>query len=215
MRINSGEGLNAAGIPVKSASGQGKGTGIRKQGQIVPQEGNIGIRNLSERSQIDALILAQVSKNVIDKAIVISSRLRSMAGEALMTGNIDNDEVQTELSRIQGTISQHGERVFTPTSENTGVREEFLQNARNVESLGQRMLEGRTDESVTAGLDRVVNNFQGLAERTGGTAAGAEINSTQADDMIARLTGEIVSNSEKFMNAQGNINSANAKILTN
>jgi hypothetical protein len=59
----------------------------------------------SEKRLSEALSMVQTAHSVIQKAMSISSRLRSMAGEYIATGKADNDELNRIISEIKSYTS--------------------------------------------------------------------------------------------------------------
>jgi len=64
-----------------------------------------------EKSLIDALAIAQSSRELVQKALNISSRLMSLASEAMVTGRVNMDELSSQMSSINGSMGSYGERV--------------------------------------------------------------------------------------------------------
>ncbi len=209
MKIQGSESLINS-ISLKQSSANASAT--RKTTKGMPQEGTMPT---SVRKNVEAMVLAQISKSVIDKAIAISSRLRSMAGQALATGVIDNEEVQTELSRMQGTISQYGEKIFTPAPDVGEVKEQFIENAQRVQEIGENILVGKYREEDLAKLDRAVDNFRELGETKLGRNPEIPMERPEAEKLTRGITTGIVSDSRSFLEAQGNLSSFSAKLATN
>ena len=63
---------------------------------------------------IDALAIAQSSRDLVQKALNISSRLMSLASEAMITGRVNMDELAGQMSSINGSMGNYGERVSVP-----------------------------------------------------------------------------------------------------
>jgi hypothetical protein len=67
-----------------------------------------------EKSLIDALAIAQSSRELVQKALNVSSRLMSLASEAMITGRVNMDELSSQMSSINGSMGSYGERVNVP-----------------------------------------------------------------------------------------------------
>ena len=76
----------------------------------------LGSRISSNRSIGDALTLARISQSLIQKAIIISSRLMNLASEAMTTGKIDTEEVDLAVNEINSSISTYGSEITTPVT---------------------------------------------------------------------------------------------------
>lgn len=82
---------------------------VAGEGQrIVSLQGNTAARiagHLSrEKSLGDALAIAQTARSLIQKAMVLSSQLRNIAAEAMVTGKTDYRELNTTMSEIRGSL---------------------------------------------------------------------------------------------------------------
>lgn len=67
-----------------------------------------------EKSLVDALAIAQSSRELVQKALNISSRLMSLASEAIITGRVNMDELSSQMSSINGSMVNYGESVTVP-----------------------------------------------------------------------------------------------------
>lgn len=206
-------------VNVDSAAGHSRNTISGRSGNIGAS--NIaGIGNLSaKRTQLDALIIAQVSKNVLDKALVISSRLKSIASAAFLTGRIDNEEVMTQLSHIQGTMSQYGERVLTPISDKSNSRGEFLENAERVRVFGEKLAKGDLEKEDLKQIDESIGNFKKSSRNANlsvqSDLAYVSLDRKSSQDNVKEVSSGISREPESYMMVQGNITLANAKFITN
>ena len=99
--INSGKSLTSAAKP------ENRNSDSRIQNEVTR-----GLQR--ERSQIDALIIAQVSRDLIQKAITVSARLQSVASQAFTTGEVDTFEVRKQVSFIEADIADYGGVMSSP-----------------------------------------------------------------------------------------------------
>ncbi len=209
MRISSGDSL-INNIPLKQSRenmpSANSGKGGTARAATAPS---------SMRRNVEAMVLAQISKSVIDKAIAISSRLRSMAGRALATGEIDNEAVRTELSRMQGTVSQYGEKIFIPGPQGVENQKQFTENAQKVQEIGDKMLAGNHSKDNVLELDNVLGDFTKLRGPDSQKDAKVAMKPGEAEKFVAGITAGIVSDSKSFMEVQGNLNKLSAKLATN
>lgn len=67
-----------------------------------------------DKSVIDALAIAQSSRELVQKALNVSSRLMSLASEAMTTGRVNVEEVSTQVSVINGSMGSYGESFTVP-----------------------------------------------------------------------------------------------------
>ncbi|MBN1533721.1 MAG: hypothetical protein JXA20_13715 [Spirochaetes bacterium] len=87
---------------------------IQQERTQVRIDQSISDRLTMERSLNDALSITQMSHTLLQKAMVVSSRLRSVAEQTIISGKTDSGELQTALAEIQGAMQQYGERVAAP-----------------------------------------------------------------------------------------------------
>jgi hypothetical protein len=78
-----------------------------------------------EKSLRDALSITQMSQNLIHKAIMISSKLRGIASEAISTGRIDANEVSAIISDMNSSIKFFGESIAGPAQSVGVIRSEI------------------------------------------------------------------------------------------
>lgn len=103
--------------------------GLRPPGNVLPRSSttnrsmdvsdakvaqDVIVKMQRERSLIDALAIAQSSRELVQKALNISSRLLSLASEAMITGRVNMDELSSQMSSINGSMGSYGERVAVP-----------------------------------------------------------------------------------------------------
>jgi hypothetical protein len=87
----------------------------RQQEQMqVRIDQSITDRLTMERSLNDAMSITQMSHTLLQKAMVVSSRLRSVAEQTIVSGRTDSGELQTAMAEIQGAMQQYGERIAAP-----------------------------------------------------------------------------------------------------
>jgi len=95
-------------VPRSSAGSRSINTSDAKVAQ------DVIVKMQREKSFIDALAIAQSSRELVQKALNISSRLMSLASEAMITGRVNMDEVSTQMSSINSSMGGYGERVSVP-----------------------------------------------------------------------------------------------------
>jgi len=103
--------------------------GLRPPGNVLPRSSttnrsmdvsdskvaqDVIVKMQREKSLIDALAIAQSSRELVQKALNISSRLMSLASEAMITGRVNMDELSSQMSSINGSMGSYGERVNVP-----------------------------------------------------------------------------------------------------
>ncbi len=182
-----------------------------------------------ERSLGDALNIAQMSQNVIQKAISISLRLRNIATGAIVTGSINTQALNETLTDIRSTMSAYGEQVPNPVQpaaapsvkiiEMPDIRNalasvrdiagdidkgEYNQNKRLEaahRNLSELLTDYRISESRITGLMR---------ETTDGFSPPSRFRSGELAGQIKTI---IQNNPDSALYAQGNINHTAAERL--
>ncbi len=178
-----------------------------------------------ERVQIDALIIAQVSRDIIQKAIAISSRLQSVASEAFTTGKIDIQEVQNQVSFIEKDIADYGNTLSTPVNiplpDQSQKENTFIEQFNRLKNSGQDMLAGEKinpkifgeiTENLTREYDSLgksIDAYYSGLKITNRGSAGADAAETAGNS----LSHSIGQNPVQALYAQGNLNQEIAKNL--
>jgi hypothetical protein len=171
-----------------------------------------------ERAQIDALIIAQVSRDLIQKAITVSARLQSVAAEAFTTGEVDTFEVRKQVSFIEADIADYSGMTASPvkvpipeqTERGAGLGEEY----NRLIGSGRELLNGeRVDPQVFKGisenlseefdsLGRSIDNFYSGFRTVVTGSSGIE----EAASAGNNLSRSIADNPAQALTAQGNLN---------
>ncbi len=191
-------------------------------GQHLPKTENLLQR---ERSYNNALSVAQMSQNLVQKAINISHRLRSIAAEAMISGNLNRDELTTAISEIRSSITQNStvDAVVQPATlpqpdvPDAGKELQFLQTAAESMSGGDIPPPEAFDTTI-AGLEaksRTISTteldiLQSLSAST--RRASYDISPAQQVDGIHTV---IANNPASALSAQGNVDRNFALRLTN
>ena len=181
-----------------------------------------------EKSLIDALAIAQSSRELVQKALNISSRLMSLASEAMVTGRVNMDEVSTQMSSINGSMGNYGERVSvsvpaegTPVPvDNVHVKldESFARiKERAGDMLAGKPVDKKDFEPITVNLKEITSEIDVKI-----SSYTAELGSVKKiEDFNFNYTGLnrntadiVVNNPARALVAQGNISYDMAGKLT-
>jgi hypothetical protein len=174
-----------------------------------------------ERSLNDALNIAQISQSLLQKAMTVSSRLRNIAEQTIVTGRTDHDELRSTIADIQASMQHYGEVVAPPPVSVTGggqippmpqVMRDVRQVVAAVDQLGTGTVPdaGAMDglnaslqsQSVEAG--HAVADIQGrLQGVVGSYPLPADFNAASAVPATSDL---IVMNPAPALGVQGNLN---------
>lgn len=170
-----------------------------------------------DRAQLDALIIAQVSRDLIQKAIAVSARLQSVASEAFTTGRIDTVEVRNQVSFISGDIADYGGMITAPVKpqlQNQGggdviVAEQFNRlKVLGENLLGSEKVDPRTFIEISDNLNEVSDQLSRSIDafysdfRTEETGPGGEAVISAAAGNMSR---SILGNPAGALAAQGNL----------
>jgi cytochrome c-type biogenesis protein CcmH/NrfF len=176
-----------------------------------------------ERAFIDALTIAQSSRDIIQKALTISSQLMGLVSDAMATGRINQDQLSSHIQSINSIIGNYGEIVSTPITndvqpqvrnEQVRVNENFTQLRDMAVGIQSGRLPGPKDfepvtknlNAISSELDVKINNY---LRDLGSTSRN---NNFQE---LSRSTGAIILNNPVYaLVAQGNINNEIAGKLT-
>ena len=184
------------------------------------------IKMQKERSMVDALALAQSSRELVQKAINISSRLLSLASEAMRTGRMDINDINSQISNIQGSMGNYGEKISVPVGSSTPASDDFqmkmektfvkLKEAAADIAAGNPVA-GKEFDAVRTGLNQIaseldvriknyISEFSNVKQPENSNFDFSVLNKSTAD-FIVRVPG-------RALMSQGNINADMAGKLT-
>jgi len=177
-----------------------------------------------DRSLADALSIAQVSASLVQKAIVVSSRLRNIAAEALASGRIDTAALEETVSQIPADLERFSDvmpghprvNMDAGTARTVNVSDILAETAGVAENIRQGNIPGeeifnRLDDNLVARQRDLGEVAAGLENRIG--ARGPVFK-----DVTPNLTGStvetIIGKPGDALAAQGNVIAENAAALT-
>lgn len=171
-----------------------------------------------ERAQIDALIIAQVSRDLVQKAITISSRLQSVASEAFTTGKVDTLEVRNQVSFIEGDIANYGEMMSSPVRvplpEQVDRGNTLFEEFNRLKNSSQALLAGEmVNPQIFNGItENLTREYDGLGKSIDAYYSGFKTSVTgssgvqEAEAAGKNLSRSIAYNPSQALTAQGNLN---------
>lgn len=182
-----------------------------------------------ERALGDAFSIAQMSQNIIQRAMTISSQLKSIAANAIASGRINTQELAATLSEMRSALGRYGEQVAAPPQINapSSVKipeiPDISAEMKSLREISTGFQEGHFDR--VSAIDGVIGRLgdklaasvaagdaiAGLMKGTGYT--GRLEQPVPPDALAARVTEKIVSNPGTALAAQGNINYTTADRL--
>lgn len=182
-----------------------------------------------EKALNDALTIAQASQNVIQKAINLSAKLRSIAADAINSGKVDSIELNEALSSIKSDMKSYGEVVNAPVMNSTSAKEIQPPDIKNEITYLKSHIDtiNSNKNRNSSGLDEVIKTLQIKSDL--GRAAIQSIhgklngiysdiqnrNGTDPQSAVTALKKSITSEPQISIYAQGNINrDSSEKILS-
>ena len=87
--------------------------------------------------------------------------------------------------------------------------------AELVNNVGRNILGGMVKNEDLEKMDRALEGFNKLRGTDRTVAAGKELQTASINETVSGIKKDMASGADRFLTAQGNINGANAKILTN
>lgn len=217
--------------------------GLRPPGNVVPRSTadsrsintsdakvaqDVIVKMQREKSLIDALAIAQSSRELVQKALNISSRLMSLASEAMITGRVNMEEVSSQMSSINGSMGSYGERVSVSVpAEGTPIPVDNVQvkldesfariKDRAGEMLAGKAVEKKDFEPITVNLKEITSELDmkisSYSAELGGVKKIEDFNFNYTG--LNKNTADIVlNNPAKALVAQGNISYDMAGKLT-
>ena len=208
---------------------------IRTNGNVLPKTSpnneNLNVkvspdtisRMQRERAFVDALTIAQSSRDIIQKALNISSQLMGLVSDAMATGRINKDQLSNQMQSINSIIGNYGEIVSAPISSGieTQVRNEQIKVNENFNQLRERandIQSGRPVtpkdfEPITINLNRITSELDVKIERYLKDLGSTSKNNNYQE--LIRNTGSIILKNPKYaLETQGNINYEVTRKLT-
>jgi hypothetical protein len=192
----------------------------RGAGNITPKTltSRLGI----ERSLGDALSIAQMSQNVIERALAISSRLKSIAAGAMTTGKINTPELDQAFNEIKSALGGYGEQLYSPARFQTQPSVKIVElpdinpDIKSLRDAAKGLERGdysRTEnmETLHRGLSDKLTSYRAAEERITElmreTASGyVRKDRIQSVELTTHVSAGILANPELALTAQGNIN---------
>ncbi|MBN2078353.1 MAG: hypothetical protein JW838_05270 [Spirochaetes bacterium] len=182
----------------------------------------------SDRTLGDALAIARMSQNVIQRAISIAMRLKNIAANAIATGDLDRRALAETVSEIRSTLGERG--TGTPPvlsapapSRNdatlSGLGEELgmLRDAASGIESGGIPQPGNIDralrklvETSNSYIKREIDLFEGIT----GTAPAGPGESAIPAALASRTGAAVKSDPATALKAQGNLTTAAVGRLT-
>lgn len=192
---------------------------------------DINSRLRIERSLGDALSIAQMSQNVIQRAVAVSLRLKNIASAAIASGNVNTQALNEALSDIRSTLSNFGEQVPNPVQlytilsakivEMPDIRNEMksirdithnLENGNYVQASRIDSVNGTLNDKLKAFRVAEDTITALMREMTAGFAPNARVRSSE---LASQVKAVIIANPEYALAAQGNINhNAAGRLMT-
>ncbi len=182
-----------------------------------------------ERALGDAFSIAQMSQNIIQRAMIISFRLKSIAASAIASGRINTQVLATTLSELRTTLGRYGEQVAPPAqmappaSVKLPDMPDISDEIMTLREIAAGFQEGRFDRMaaidgvngrLTAKLAASVTAGDAIAGLMKGSGvAGPLEHPAQPGDLVTRVREKIASSPGIALAAQGNINYAAADRL--
>jgi hypothetical protein len=204
--------INPAGSAPKPSAAQ---SGTRLS---APAPGRPGI----ERALGDALSIAQMSQNIIQRAMTISLQLKSIAASAIASGRVNAPDLAQALSEMRSALGRYGEELTGPAQLSTGTSAK-IPNMPDISSE-MKSLREISDDFRKGAYDRVTAIdvvIRGLGDKlpafkTAGDAitalmresspAGTYEKPVYPRELVSQIKEHLAANPAKALLAQGNIN---------
>ncbi len=173
-----------------------------------------------ERSLNEALSITQLSQSLLQKAMTVSSKLRSVAAQTIINGRTDSDALQSALSDIQSTMQQYGEHIAAPPMRQflDGAREKAPEIGGDIERViaattaavaGTVPPQGEIEamrESLARGIEETGRSAVRIQENIREAISAMPVPERfAADRVVPSTTRQIEENPSAALNVQGNI----------
>ena len=177
-----------------------------------------------ERAFVDALTIAQSSRDLIQKALNISSQLMGLVSDAMATGRINRDQLSNQMQSINSIIGNYGEMVSAPISSGTApqahneqirVNESFNQLRDRADDIqAGRTVAPKDFEPIRINLNRTTSELDVKIESYLKELGGANKNNNNFQELSRNTSSIILKNPVYALETQGNINYEVTKKLT-
>ena len=138
-----------------------------KNNKIAENDNSQQTQNFSRsKAIVDAVVINQIAQSFFQKAIMISSRLKSIASEAQTGGNIKNEELNVTLNSINSSLNEIQEQASGPVGHaqdnimlHTGVTVSVPQindEVKAMKNFSGDILSGRVDLINKPSLDPII-----------------------------------------------------------
>ncbi|MBP7734436.1 MAG: hypothetical protein KA369_00550 [Spirochaetes bacterium] len=194
-----------------------------------PSTKSISDRLSVERSLGDALSIAQMSQNVIQKALSISSRLKGIAAAAMATGSVNTQALNEALNDIRSTMEVYGEKVPSPMQPGAAPSAKIIEipdmrgalsSVRDIAGTLEKGGYNQSDriDAAARNLNELLTKYRIAENRITDimreTAAGyAPATPARSRELLGQITAAITSNPDYALSVQGNINHTVAERL--
>jgi len=160
--------VKAGSIPVRDVSSQKSSF----------RSSSLNLSNLTEsfaskfqrdRAIAEALAMAQASRQIIQKALFVSTRLKDAALEAMTTGRANIDEISRDIGGIQGYLSNYGESISISFNREAfqGDRALLKGSLDKIKNYSLALSEGKNPAPDT--LSTVAKELKSLLEKSNST----------------------------------------------
>ncbi|MGL4370663.1 MAG: hypothetical protein ACRCUT_13475 [Spirochaetota bacterium] len=167
------------------------------------------------RDLSNAMMILQTANAIIQQALTVSGKLRTMAQSTMATGQTDMQEISRSLAEINSSLQ--GQTVNAPVIKEMPKDAENVRIDKEIASMEKMADTGKADkEQADAVYESLVKKQGEVRERidTAAEQMGAKGYSYEAAPArSADLSREIVNNFSGALSAQGNIRSETAGIL--
>jgi hypothetical protein len=179
--------------------------------------GRASLTSVPNKSKIaksvgDALSIAQMSQSLIQRALSISSRLNSIAQDAISTGKINVQEINETLSDIKNTLGGYEETMANPVQ--ALALPDIAGEIQTVKDIAAELKKGaivNTErmDSLNKSLNEKFMAFRTIEERFAGmmdqSATGYPAGIVNSRELISSIKTEMEKNPAHAIAVQGNI----------
>ena len=176
-----------------------------------------------ERAFIDALTIAQSSRDLIQKALNISAQLMGLVSDAMATGRINKDQLSNQIQSINSVIGNYGEIVSAPISGNSEpIRYEQIMINENFTQLrdmandiqAERPVAPKNFEPVVTNLNIIASEFDVKINNYLKDLGSTNKNNNNFQELSRNTSTIILNNPMYALETQGNINYEITRKLT-
>ena len=169
------------------------------------------------RDMSNAMMILQTANAVVQQALNVSNKLRTMAQSTMMTGNTNMQELAQSIAGINSSLQQQGASIIAPVIQEAPKVRDTARIDDELASMERMTKAGKVDKEQSETVyDSLIRKQEEIKQRIDASAqkmGAAGFNYEAAPARTADLAKSIAGNYSSALSAQGNIRVESAGIV--